>query len=182
VEVTMRNLGAMAARAVHVPMAAPWVQAAVGGLALVLGGLVYALDRGGWPSAQLAGLAGLAGATAAPWFGSVGGWLPSLVHPFAFSLFTAALRTSGAPPATLACAAWGLVNVLFELGQHPRVGPVLAAHLESAFGAAGGARALAHFFARGRFDPADLAAAVAGAAAAAVWLRVASSRKDRHDC
>ena len=69
----MRNLGAMAARAVHVPMAAPWVQAAVGGLALVLGGLVYALDRGGWPSAQLAGLAGLAGATAAPWFGSVGG-------------------------------------------------------------------------------------------------------------
>ena len=28
----------------------------------------------------------------------------------------------------------------------------------------------------------DLAAAVAGAAAAAVWLRVASSRKDRHDC
>ena len=29
---------------------------------------------------------------------------------------------------------------------------------------------------------ADLAAAVAGAAAAAVWLRVASSRKDRHDC
>ncbi|MBK6787706.1 MAG: hypothetical protein IPG77_08620 [Betaproteobacteria bacterium] len=48
-EVTMRNLGAMAARAVHVPMAAPWVQAAVGGLALVLGGLVYALDRGGWP-------------------------------------------------------------------------------------------------------------------------------------
>lgn len=82
----------------------------------------------------------------------------------------------------MACAAWGLVNVLFELGQHPRVGPVLAAHLESAFGAAGGARALAHFFARGRFDPADLAAAVAGAAAAAVWLRVASSRKDRHDC
>ena len=141
----------------------------------MLGGLVYALDRGGWPLTQLAGFAGLtglAGATAAPWFGSVGGWLPSLVHPFAFSLFTAALRTSGAPPATLACAAWGLVNVLFELG----------AHLESAFGAAGGARALADFFARGRFDPADLAAAVAGAAAAAVWLRVASSRKDRHDC
>lgn len=80
----MRNLGAMAARAVHVPMAAPWVQAAVGGLALVLGGLVYALDRGGWPLTQLAGFAGLtglAGATAAPWFGSVGGWLPSLVHP-----------------------------------------------------------------------------------------------------
>ena len=175
----MRNLGAMAGRAVRVPMAVPWVQAAAGGLALVLGGLVYALDRGGWP---LAPLAGLAGATAAPWFGSVGGWLPSLVHPFAFSLFTAALRAPGATPATRACVAWGLVNVVFELGQHPRVGPVLAAQLESAFGAAEGARTLADFFARGRFDPADLAAAVAGAAAAAVWLRVASSRRDRHAC
>jgi hypothetical protein len=181
-ELTRHNLGAISGRAVRLPMVAPWVQAAAGGLALVLGGLIYALDRGGGSAAHLAGLAGMAGATAAPWFGSVGGWLPSLLHPFAFSLFTAALRAPGAPPATLACAAWGLVNVVFELGQHPRVGPVLAAYLESGLGAAGGARALADYFVRGRFDPADLAAAVAGAGAAAIWLRVASPRKDRHAC
>ena len=151
-----------------------WVQVGAAGLALVLGGLVYALDRGGLPQAQLAG------AMAAPWFGAVGGWLPSLVHPFAFSLITAALRAPGAPPAYAACAAWGLVNVAFELGQHPRVGPALAARLESAFGPSGVAGALADYFSHGRFDSADLAAAVAGAAAAAVWLRAAPHGEDRH--
>ena len=158
--------------------ASVWAQAAAGGSALALGALVYALDRGGLPPVSTPGA--MAAAVAAPWFGAIGGWLPSLVHPFAFSLFTAALRAPGAPPAYGACAAWGLVNLAFELGQHPRVGPVLAAQLEAAFGPAAGARALADYFTRGRFDPADLAAAVAGALAAAVWLRAASAREDRH--
>jgi hypothetical protein len=123
---------------------------------------------------------GLAGAAAAPWFGAVGGWLPSLVHPFAFSLFTAALRAPGAPPAYLACAAWGLVNVAFEVAQHPRIGPALAAQLEAAFGRSGIAHALADYVARGRFDPSDLAAAVVGAGAAAAWLRAVHAKEDFH--
>jgi len=178
-EVTMHNMGAIVESVVHAPKALHRVQVAAGSLALVAGGLVYALDRGGW---ALAHLAGVGGSMAAPWFGSVGAWLPSLVHPFAFSLYTAALRAPGARTTYLACAVWGLVNVAFELGQHPRVGPVLAGYLDSAFGAAGVARALADYFTHGHFDPADLAATVAGAGLAAAWLRVASSRDDRHAC
>ena len=157
--------------------AAPWAHVVAASLALLLGGLVYALDRGGLPQARWATLAGW---VVAPWFGAVGGWLPSFVHPFAFSLFTAALRAPGARPAYLACAAWGLVNVAFELGQHPRVGPALAAHLQAAFGPTGVGRALADYFTLGRFDPADLAAATAGALAAAAWLRAAHPKEDRH--
>ena len=66
--------------------------------------------------------------------------------------------------AFLSCAAWCAIDLGFEAGQHP----VLADALGRAFQAESGPmRWLAAYFTHGTFDPADVAATVVGAAAAA---------------
>jgi hypothetical protein len=139
------------------------------GAALLLGLAVYLVDRPVAPSLRVPGI----GAFARPGaFGAVGGWLPSFVHPFAFALLTAALLPVRSRARFGACAAWGAVNVAFEIGQHPRLRGALASAIGQAFGPAPAARALANYFMRGTFDPLDITAALAGAAAAAgvLWL------------
>ena len=135
--------------------------AALAGWALTLGGLVYLTQRHG--------------------FGAAGAWLPSLVHPFAFGLLTAL-----ALPATwrqAGCAAWGAVNGVFELGQHPSVGAPLAEALQAGLGGSAPVSLLADYFVLGSFDGRDLAAAVLGAlAAAAVLRRLPTHQEPAHAC
>jgi hypothetical protein len=148
----------------------------LGGLALGLGLLVYAADRAWSPWISAVAMAWFGGSL----FGALSGWLPSAVHPFAFSLFTAAFTTPSASPAYRVCAAWWAVNVAFELGQHPRLGVAIASTLYGNFGHTAWVRALAEFFLRGRFDVGDLVAATLGALAAAAVLRAVHQRKGRH--
>ena len=104
------------------------------------------------------------------------GWLPSLLHPWAFGLLSAAVARAR-PWQLGACVAWGGVNLLFEAGQHP----ALAEALVQALGAGTwqGAAALARYFASGTFDPADLAAAAAGTAAACACVLVATRGQEK---
>ena len=98
-----------------------------------------------------------------PVFGAVGQWLPSFVHPMAFSLLTVATLPAQSAPATPrygVCAAWCAVNLLFELGQHAAVREPLAAALQDLFGRTPPVRWLASYFLRGTFDVGDLLAAV----------------------
>ena len=141
--------------------------AAIGGAALLLGVLVYLADRRGGSAVWLPSGAWSQGA--ATLFGTAGAWLPSFVHPFAFALFTVALRPVTGAPALRICAAWWAVNVVFELGQWPAAAAGIAAALQAGFGQAWPARALANYFVRGTFDRVDLLAATAGAVAAA-WV------------
>lgn len=136
----------------------------VGAGALAAGALVYLVDRAAGSASLLP--AGAWSGTA--WhFGAIGAWLPSFVHPFAFSLFFAALTPTGAARAYRACAAWWAVNAAFELGQLAPAAAAIAATLHAAFGDAAPARVLANYFLRGTFDRADLLAATSGALAAA---------------
>ena len=151
-------------------------------LALTAGVLVYAVDRSG---PHVLPLAGVAASFAAPLFGSLGHWLPSFVHPFAFSLLSAAARPSAAKarvvrPAYGACFAWWLVNVAFEAGQHPAVSTTLAQFIDRMLGDGGPARWLANYFMFGTFDVLDIVAATAGAGAAAAVLRVVHERERGH--
>jgi len=57
-------------------------------------------------------------------FGVVRGQLPEFLHVFAFSLLTAAALRVTSCAAWASCAAWRLIDSLFELGQHPTPGPV----------------------------------------------------------
>jgi hypothetical protein len=91
-------------------------------------------------------------------------WLPSLVHPFAFSLLAAASLPRRARWHLAACAAWCVINLLFEAGQHAAWSPLLASWL--------GDGLLADYFVHGTFDLADVAAIVAGSLLAAACLNV----------
>jgi len=139
---------------------------ALGCLAMAGGLLVYWMQRDLRHAALIPAVAPLAGHAA---FGALGQWLPSFVHPLAFSLFTAALLPPRAGLAYGICAAWAGVNVAFEIGQHPQISAHLAGALAALPGPSVVTQALANYFVRGTFDAYDLAAAILGALLAA-WV------------
>jgi hypothetical protein len=141
--------------------------AVLGMLALVLGALVYLLDRGRNP------------ALFSPWihwpagegvFGPAGAWLPTAMHTLAFSLFTALALPAGRAWHWGACAFWLLINALFEWGQHPSIAPVLADWIDDSLAGTLGSEALANYFVHGVFDAGDIVAAAAGALVAGLAL------------
>jgi len=150
----------------------PWREAALlalGLVALALGLLVYAVDRDPNRSAWMPATLALAKrGSLGPW----AGWVPSLLHSMAFGLFSAAALPARSWAAGFGALSWGLVNAVFELGQYPAAAQVLAGHLEDMSGQWTWARWLAAYFARGRFDPMDIAASLAGAVMAATLLRM----------
>jgi hypothetical protein len=147
--------------------AAPAALVSLGGLALALGMGVYMSERN---AAGVTLLPTIAVLHTGPLFGAIGQSLPSFVHPFAFSLFTAAAMGPTGSPAYRACAGWWAVNVAFEMGQHPQVSVVIARALYDADGDTWPmwlTRPLSNYLLRGTFDVGDLAAATGGALAAA---------------
>jgi len=92
--------------------------------------------------------------------------LPTLLHTFTFSLFTAVALRRGGRGGYAACIAWCAVNVVFEVGQHQHWSAHLAALMH------GGLRQqLVNCLLRGTFDVGEMIAAVAGALLAAAVLR-----------
>ena len=146
-------------------LARPSTLAALGGVLLVIGLAVYLGDR---PPGHAMLLPAWPRPSGGAWFGSVGPWLPSFIHPFAFSLLTVAALGPSRRPRYGACMAWGAVNAAFELGQLPQVAASLGPALRES---APASRALADYFTRGRFDLLDLAAVALGSVAAAALLR-----------
>ena len=145
----------------------PWRLVVPALLALSLGLAVYLTDRA-HPPARLT-------------FGPAADWLPAFVHPFAFSLLTVAVLAPSVRPRYGACVAWALVNIAFELGQHPQFKGPLAEALYAHLGQSVPVRRLASYFLRGTFDFGDLLAIVAGALAAAGVLRAVQASRERVD-
>ena len=149
-------------------------------LALAIAVLVYIADRpagysmlmpriGAHPSLHVSA------------FGTLGQWLPSFVHSFAFSLLTAVALRRRTRPAFAVCMAWGVVNVLFD-GQHRLISARIAAVVVRSEDWLPFARPLSNYFIRGTFDPGDIAAAILGAAAAAGVLHFAHHRTGVRPC
>jgi hypothetical protein len=156
---------------------APIRLVALGSLALAVGVLVYLTDRDPSRAALIPAVTAWAGTHR---FGPLGGWLPSFAHPFAFSLFTAALALPRARPAYWACGMWWAVNVAFEAAQAPELGAAAAEAMQRGLGRTWLANALSNYVLQGTFDVADLAATTAGAAAAALVLHLLHLRETRH--
>jgi len=146
-------------------------------LAMAVGLLVYLTDRDPSHTALIPAFAALAGSSL---FGALGQWMPSFVHPFAFSLFTAATYPSRASAGYSACVAWWAVNVVFEVVQCPGINQPVAQAAEGIFGRVWPARLLSNYVLRGTFDPGDLMAATAGAVAAAAVLYLVCRREVNH--
>lgn len=138
---------------------------AIGCLALALGTVVYLTDRSASHAMGIPAITAFGGGSM---FGALGQWLPSFVHPFSFSLLTAAALPDRSATRYGVCVFWGALNLAFEIGQHP----LLSARLAEALHDVNGAMPLARYFAHGTFDPHDIAAAVLGSLAAGVMLEL----------
>jgi hypothetical protein len=150
---------------------------ALGCVSLALGVLVYIADRDPSRAALIRALPEWSGARL---FGAPGLWMPSLLHPFAFSLFTAAVQSARRSPAYWACAMWWAIDVAFEFAQAPGVGADVAAVLRRVLGGdAWLTETLSNYLLRGTFDVADLIAATGGAVAAGILLRFVHLRETR---
>jgi len=145
-------------------------------LALSIGLLLYLLDRPAGHAALIpAAWSRPAGGGAV--FGAAAAWLPSFLHPFAFSLLTAATLPRSTAAAAGSCALWWGIGLGFEILQHPALALPVAAALHGV----PGLQTLARFGLQGRFDLADIAALSAGACAAATLLFVFQPREVRHE-
>jgi len=151
--------------------------AATGCLALSIGILVYLMDRDASQAALVPLITALAGRNA---FGVLGHWLPSFVHPFAFSLFTAAALSPGAAPRYVACAAWCAVNVGFELAQHTAFKSQWVLVLSAGAGDSVMTRPVLNYLLHGTFDFGDVLAAILGALAAVVLMQFVDHRLETH--
>jgi len=141
---------------------------ALGSVALALGVLVYLTDRDPSRAPLVPAVSVLAGMAL---FGAAAAWLPSLVHPFAFSLLTAAVQPPQRPPAYWVCALWWGIDTGFELLQVAPVADACSAVL-GALPANPVTGAISNYARHGTFDPADLAAIAGGALAAALVLHI----------
>jgi len=148
----------------------PATLALIASLALALGLVVYLADRDASRAMLIPNVAVFGHGNV---FGALGQWLPSFVHPFSFSLFTAAVLVPRSTPRYGVCVAWGAINVAFEVGQHPLVSARLAEALLGPLHGLPLVEPIAHYFARGTFDWGDIAAAMLGMFSAATVLRLA---------
>ena len=154
------------------------VLAAIGALVFALGVIVYLTDRNTSHSTLIPSVVWLAGYNL---FGMLGGWLPSFVHTFTFSLFTVAVLPERSEPRYGVCFAWFAVNAAFEVGQHPQLSRHLEVFLKGNLELLPLTRALANYFVRGTFDLGDIAAALVGALAAGFVLRLIHNGREKND-
>jgi hypothetical protein len=146
----------------------------IAAMALALGVGVYVVDRSATQVYLLPAALTLP-RSPEPLFGVLSGFLPGFLHVFAFTLLTAAVLTvrSMRAAATVA-AAWCVTDLLFEIGQHPAIAPVIAATLPAWFAGIPLLENAGPYFLRGTFDAADIAATVAGAVLA--YFTILSTR------
>jgi len=116
-------------------------------------------------------------------FGGFGGFLPSFLHVFAFTLLTSAVLLPRTARASVAiAAAWCVTDSLFELGQHSAIAPFIAASLPAWFNGVPLLENTGPYFLRGTFDPADLAATIAGAAVSFLTIMWSNKRQGEISC
>lgn len=148
--------------------------ALLGLIALVLGSIVYMVDRPAGNLIFVTERMSLYGRTPIT-FGALAHVLPAFAHVFAFCVLMAAL-TKGSKRSTLAiCLGWLAVDGAFEVGQHTvfarTVGNAIA-NLDSSRVAT---RLILDYLQAGRFDPLDIVAICLGALAAYATIRTLST-------
>ena len=145
--------------------------AAIGVVALATGGAVYVFARGAGAAYLLPDQL----TRSIVDIDTVAGLLPTFLHVVAFTLLTIAVVNPKSAQACIAIAfGWCAVNMLFEIGQHSSIAPIIAGTVPASFDAVPLLENLAPYFLNGTFDFADLMAAAVGAVASVglvLWLR-----------
>lgn len=94
------------------------------------------------------------------------GPLPTFTHVLAFSLLSSGVVASRRRGGAVICAAWFLLESAFEMGQRADISAWLTSRLPAWFDHIWLLANARSYFARGTFEPFDLAAGAAGAAVA----------------
>ncbi|MDH3421199.1 MAG: hypothetical protein OEM78_17150 [Gammaproteobacteria bacterium] len=151
--------------------------AALAVFVLVLGTLVYVLDR---PAELVPFFApfSLAHLTL-PLFGKFGQSLPTFTHVFAFSVLTGLLLSGTRRAALAACLSWFTLDTAFEVGQHAAVAGKLMACIPSGLESAPVLRHTRDYFMNGTFDPWDLLSIAVGAVAAYAVILWTAERQSK---
>jgi hypothetical protein len=157
-----------------------WLQIYAAVAVLAAGVLVYLLDR---PSSSVYFVPdswSMADRTPRI-FGSIGRYLPTFAHTFAFILFTTAVMAPVGRKAALGiCAAWLAVESLFELGQIDAVAASIASRVPAWFADWPLLENIAGYFTTGRFDPLDLVSIFIAATAAYLLILFSTRRGSTH--
>ena len=135
-------------------------------LLLVVGVIVYAVDRGG-AAYFLTG--SMASHGEAELFGPIGNHLPTFVHSLAMILITAAVFRPWANLLPAIVIGWVAVECLFEVGQISPLDAHVAAALPAWFGDVPVLEASADYFINGTYDPLDVFSIGLGAVTA-YWI------------
>jgi hypothetical protein len=135
-------------------------------LLLVIGVIVYAVDRGG-AAYFLSGWT--AGHSEAELFGAIGNHIPTFVHTLALILVTAAVLRPWPQLLPTIAFGWIAVECLFEVGQLSPLDAHVAAAIPAWFNDMPVLEASSDYFINGTCDPLDVLSIGLGAAAA-YWI------------
>lgn len=155
------------------------IQVLIGLAALVLGTMVYLVDR---PIEQsfIPNAISLVALTPTV-FGVLGHSLPTFVHVLAFILLTTAVLAGGKNTALAVCLGWFALEAVFELGQHPAIAQWLVKGIPPGFAHFPILNQTDRYFLNGTFDPMDLLAIALGTFAAYVAIQGTARWRAHHE-
>jgi len=154
-------------------------QILVGVAALLLGSLVYLIDR---PPDQTyfiysSNITMSLYKTFPNLFGAIGNSLPAFIHVFSFCLITAGLFSCSKRACVIVCLSWLFVDFAFELGQKYSALPLKI--IPGWFDGIPFLENSADYFRCGTFDMLDLAAITLGGVTACLLLTITNKRKEK---
>jgi hypothetical protein len=147
------------------------VQAVLALLCLLVGILVYVLDRNPQSTYFLPEAFSYSNGEGSV-FGPLGNQLPDFLHLYAFILLSCALLQPRRPAILGITLVWLLIEVGFELGQHPAASTHIANAIPSWFSHIPLLENTAAYFTHGHFDPLDLVAMLLAAIAGYLTVRL----------
>jgi len=133
-----------------------------------IGVVVYTFDRG----AAVYFLSGWTSAPALSVFGPLADHLPTFLHTLVFILVTAAILRPWPRTLPATCAAWFLIECLFEIGQMAPIDGYIAAAIPEWFGSVPLLRITSDYFIQGIYDPFDVLSIGIGAVVAYPMVRM----------
>ena len=147
----------------------------IGLAALLVGGVIYLTDR---PSESIYFLP--VWHTSSSWqinlFGSIGNYLPTFLHTFAFILLTTVCLLPSKRMLILICTAWLVIDTLFEIAQSEPIAQWIAISLGNHFDGLPVLENLVPYFLNGVFDFSDIYSIAVGTVAAYLTVQYVAYR------
>ena len=105
-------------------------------------------------------------------FGSIGGYLPTFLHVYAFILLTVVVAAPSITKLIPICMAWFTLDGLLEVAQSDSIARWIAAHIPHWFSGLPFLENTASYFLSGTFDARDLLSIIAGSISAYLTVRI----------